>query len=146
MTWWTILIQCRDFTLFYFRFGFTQSDEISLVFKGDRSLDYLPYSGRVQKLCSISAGLASARFNFHISACDWSDRLLEVQNRIKLRGAHFDSRVFSTPDIKSAADAIIWRHAFDCRRNAIHTIGVTHLGHKSIHSLNVGEVKRNFSN
>ena len=92
------------------------------------------------KLCSIAAGFASARFNAHIASFDWSDRMLELQHRVRSGGAHFDARVFSVPDQKTAADAIIWRHLFDCRRNAIHTIGVTHLGHRTIHALNIGEV------
>lgn len=94
------------------------------------------------KLCSIAAGFASARFNAHISAFDWTDRMLEVQHRVRSSLAHFDARVFSAPDQKAAADAVIWRHLFDCRRNAIHTIGVTHLGHRTIHALNIGEVDR----
>lgn len=86
------------------------------------------------------AGIASARFNYHMSKFDWSDRLKEVQDRVFRQNAHFDARTFSVPDNKTAAEAVLWRHSFDCRRNAIHTIGIHALGHKEIHALSLSEV------
>eukprot|EP00965_Chrysotila_dentata_P243764 6205605-Pleurochrysis_carterae.AAC.1 len=45
--------------------AYTESDEISLFFP---QLRELPYNGRVQKLASVAAGYASARFNKHMRA------------------------------------------------------------------------------
>ena len=55
------------------RFGavtaYTESDEISLLFPPSTA-DALsvPFKGRVQKICSVTAGFASARFNLHMCA------------------------------------------------------------------------------
>jgi tRNA(His) 5'-end guanylyltransferase len=45
-------------------FAYTQSDEISLVFSTIENIDAdLPFDGKVQKLCSISASKVTAAFN-----------------------------------------------------------------------------------
>lgn len=55
------------------RFGaataFTESDEISLLFPPSTGESQsLPFNGRVQKIVSVTAGFASARFNMHMAA------------------------------------------------------------------------------
>ena len=67
--------------------GFTQSDEITLVFPAavtsedieleenetNRQPKSMPYNGRLQKITSLAAGYCSARFNFHLQAQGVSD-------------------------------------------------------------------------
>ena len=56
------------------RFGavtaYTESDEISLIWPpgAAKGVQLLPFSGRVQKVVSVTAGYASARFNKHMLA------------------------------------------------------------------------------
>jgi tRNA(His) 5'-end guanylyltransferase len=55
------------------RFGavtaYTESDEISLLFPPSTpEVLTVPFKGRVQKICSVTAGFASARFNQHMCA------------------------------------------------------------------------------
>lgn len=52
-------------------FGYTQSDELSLVFAPvpkNVSLNDLMYGGKVMKISSLIAAYCSVRFNFHINA------------------------------------------------------------------------------
>lgn len=60
--------------------GFTQSDEITLVFPAPVTQEDLeqeqknpnkpkksaPFNGRIQKLASLAAGYCSVRFNYHL--------------------------------------------------------------------------------
>lgn len=45
------------------------SDEISVLFapSSKNGVISIPYSGRIQKIVSLSAGFVSARFNYHIA-------------------------------------------------------------------------------
>jgi tRNA(His) guanylyltransferase len=108
------------------RVGYTQSDEISLIldpftkdpdsemsddrrrggFGDDRNL----FDGRFQKLGSVIAGLATARFMLDAVRL-WPDRL-------KRQLPVFDCRVFEVPDIEEACWALAWREE-DALKNAI---------------------------
>ena len=49
--------------------AYTESDEISLLFPPSTpEVLTVPFKGRVQKICSVTAGFASARFNLHMCA------------------------------------------------------------------------------
>lgn len=109
------------------RTAFVQSDEISLVFAPEASLDQTIYSGRIQKIASTMASLAGAHFNHWFGGRGG-------------RLAHFDARVFAVPDAGAAADAIYWRHKFDCRRNAINMIGCRHLSHSKMQGLQLRDL------
>lgn len=111
------------------RTAFVQSDEISLVFGPEPSLDLFLYGGRVQKIASTLASLAAAHFNKQPAEPTTTTRL-----------GHFDARVFSVPDSKGAEDALYWRHRWDCRRNAINMIGSHHLRHAEMQGLSMGAV------
>ena len=103
--------------------AYTESDEISLFFPptvGDSTA--LPFNGRVQKLASVTAGYASARFNLHMmrEAFDVADaKDAALRARVESCGAHFDSRAFSLPDVERVAAYMRWRAIHDCRRNSI---------------------------
>jgi len=72
------------------RIGYTQSDEISLVWQQDRYDSEVFFGGKVQKLVSVLAGLASVRFNH---ACLADDALRERATKMM---PVFDCRVFPT--------------------------------------------------
>lgn len=154
------------------RIGFCQSDEITLVccteVVNDAESSIPPnstvmYGGRVQKIASIVAGMAAAKFSSCIRGCDWSDvqeardaQQQQKNHRAVLRRSNetfqasqqqqpsddafppietfFDCRVFNVPDARSAAHAVYWRHNFDCRRNAINAIGFAHFAHADLHA------------
>ena len=91
-------------------FGFTQSDEITLVLRNDHSLDSMPwFSNRLQKMCSIAASCVTANFNLKYG-----------ENRIDYVPALFDCRIFAVPNLEEAANNLIYRQR-DCVKNSIST-------------------------
>lgn len=118
------------------RLGFCQSDEITLVFGPEGSALNIMYSGRTMKVASVLASIAAARFNHHLGAFgegDWArdPRAVDCEAWRKARSgaAFFDARVFAVPDEKTAMQSVYWRHKFDCRRNAVNSVGFHLLGH-----------------
>jgi len=84
--------------------GYVQSDEISLVLSDVKE----PlFGGRVQKLTSIIAAMATAKFNDEIHE-SFPDKPL----------AEFDCRVWNVPNRTEAANTILWRE-FDATKNSI---------------------------
>ena len=79
------------------RYAYTQSDEISVLLAPDHSL----FGRGVEKLVSVSAGLASATFT-HAGGVP----------------AHFDSRIWVGTGPDDVADYFAWRQA-DAMRNAL---------------------------
>lgn len=112
------------------RTAFCQSDEITLVFPAEPTVSSMMYGGRVNKICSVIASMASARFNHHARSL--------LQNNDD--SAWFDARVFSVPDDKTAMEAIWWRHKLDMRRNVINSIGHHKLGHARTDNLQMNEL------
>ena len=82
---------------FNFVYGYTQSDEISLLFSPDDTA----YGHKLRKLISVTAGEASACFS------------LLTQTLVS-----FDSRIIHLPDKDALKNYFAWRQE-DCRRNAI---------------------------
>ena len=80
--------------------GYTQSDEISLMLIGDwRSQFY--FGGKIQKLVSVIASECTYFFN-----------------NIAEKPAQFDCRCFQVPSIEEAKNYLIWRD-MDATRNSI---------------------------
>lgn len=84
--------------------GYVQSDEISLILSDVKDP---MFGGRVQKLTSIIASMATAKFNQEIHIL-YPDRPL----------AEFDCRVWNVPNRTEAANTILWRE-FDATKNSI---------------------------
>lgn len=82
------------------RTAYCQSDEISLLFAPEASPQQILYGGRVQKMVSVLAALAAARFNWHISRMKWPHEVYgtTLRERIHTGSALFDARIFSAPD------------------------------------------------
>ena len=70
------------------RIGYTQSDEISLVWQQDRYDSEVLFSGKVHKLVSVLASMATAKFN-HVCLADETLRERTLQML-----PVFDCRVF----------------------------------------------------
>jgi tRNA(His) guanylyltransferase len=90
--------------------GYTQSDEITLAwFESSQSASDYAFDGRFQKLASVLAGMASARF------C----RLVVEHLPGKVNETpHFDCRVWQVPTLEDAADVFVWRED-DATKNSI---------------------------
>lgn len=113
------------------RIGYTQSDEISLVYLAERPESSVCFDGRVQKLTSVLASLAAAQMARAVAA-----RLsLEYGARLP----HFDCRVMQMPSRTEAANAILWRWK-DARKNAISSLAQANFSPKKLHGLHGGEM------
>ena len=84
--------------------GYVQSDEISLVLS---DMKEPMFGGRVSKLTSVIASLATAKFNEIIHKY-FPDKPL----------ATFDCRVWNVPNRTEASNTILWRE-FDATKNSI---------------------------
>lgn len=89
--------------------GYTQSDEISLAWHHPESGSDLLFGGKFQKLTSVLAGMASARFCQLVVA-----HIPEKADRTP----HFDCRVWQVPTLQDAADVFIWRED-DATKNSV---------------------------
>jgi tRNA(His) 5'-end guanylyltransferase len=78
-------------------FGYTQSDEMSLLFRKDESL----FGRKLRKYLSVLAGEASAKFAVALGT-----------------HAAFDARISQLPDEDLVVDYFRWRHE-DAHRNAL---------------------------
>lgn len=118
---------CKTFSAI----GYTQSDEITLLIKptniDPKTEERYPmmFSGRKQKLETLTAGFASARFNYHISdRIGFLDmnRTERKRDRMVSGTAYFDSRAISLNELNDVIKIFQWRHTFDCFRNGISSL------------------------
>lgn len=120
-------------------FAYTQSDEISLVFSTIENIDAdLPFDGKVQKLCSISASKVTAAFNktmlrmlaaFKPEEFNLMEKI--ISGEFPELDAVFDSRVFVIPDFREVSNYFIWRQQ-DCTRNSISMAASAYFSHKQL--------------
>jgi tRNA(His) guanylyltransferase len=113
------------------RVGYTQSDEISLLYYSDSPLVQVFLDGRVQKMTSILASLATARFNALLP-----ERLPEKAGQMAL----FDCRVWSVPSRAEAANVFLWREQ-DATKNSISMAARCHYSHDALHGKNGAEMQ-----
>lgn len=128
-------------------FGYTQSDEITLLLIDYQTLDTCAwFDYEVQKMCSISASMATMAFNkyFFEEARDWYNKQLPStlqceQNIVKQwrvykiaaeKGAMFDARCFNIPK-EEACNLVYWRQ-LDATRNSIQMVGQVNFSHNEL--------------
>lgn len=110
------------------RIGYTQSDEISLVWLCDSPESEPLFGGKVHKLTSVLASMAAAHFAFALPAHFGAEEAV----RLSVKAPHFDARVFQLPDKVEAANAFLWR-AMDARKNSVSMAARAHFSHKALH-------------
>jgi tRNA(His) 5'-end guanylyltransferase len=100
--------------------GYTQSDEITLVFLNET----MPlFDGRIAKLGTILAAKCSVLFNREILK-----RLPEKTDMLPV----FDARVWSVPNKYIAAENLLWRQA-DASRNSLTMAAHAHFSTRELH-------------
>lgn len=100
--------------------GYTQSDEISLIWLAATPESDVFFSGKVMKMASVLASMAAAKFA-RVCPAGYEERL-----------PHFDARVFQLPSEPEGANAFLWR-AMDARKNAISMVAQSKFSAKAIH-------------
>lgn len=109
--------------------GYTQSDEISLAYPNIDVTGQILFDGRIQKLCSVLAAMATAKFNQQVQV-----NLPEKAHLLPL----FDARVFQYPTLELAAESFLWREA-DASRNALTMAAHAAYSHKELHKAGVAK-------
>ena len=114
--------------------GYVQSDEISL---GWTDYSKAPFEGRIQKLESVLASMAAAKFVQFIEASKSSSPLVinygidVLWHRTQIHVPSFDCRVFNLPNEGELANAFLWREN-DAIKNSITGMALHFFSHKDI--------------
>ena len=129
------------------KFGYVQSDEISLVLTDFDDLGtHAWFDNNLQKMASVAASMATAKFNelriaraFRQYECLFdtplqmnADEILEFLSKIKK--AEFDARVFQIPFIDEVCNYFIWRQQ-DAVRNSISSVAQSLYSTKELHGV-----------
>lgn len=131
-------------------FGYTQSDEISLVLSDYRKLNsdaWFDYE--VQKMCSVAASMATVAFNryfeesvraFYFENFDYVSPYRPRSENAKTlcqkyiaavrKGAMFDARCFNIPK-EEVVNCIYWRQ-LDAARNSVQMVGQANFSHREL--------------
>jgi len=98
------------------------------------------FGGRIQKIVSYTAALASVSFLSHLKEEQYDpatdQRLIDA---LAKSHAYFDSRVFSLPNNGEVLNNVLWRHKFDYRRNSISGLARYHFTPQQLHGLHSGD-------
>lgn len=104
--------------------GYTQSDEITLILSDIKDP---MFNGRISKLTSVLASIATAKFNEVIHK-KYSDKPL----------AFFDCRCWQVPNRTEAANELLWRE-FDATKNSISMAARAYYSDKQLMNKNGSE-------
>lgn len=138
--------------------GFTQSDEITLILVDYKNLNTAAwFDYEVQKMCSISASMATMAFNkfFAENVKHWASisgrdmfESLTLEQRITYehtlnnaaeKDAMFDARVFNIPK-EEVTNLIYWRQ-LDATRNSIQMVGQANFSHKELQNKSCNQIQ-----
>lgn len=111
--------------------GYTQSDEISLVWQTEDYKSDIFFGGRLLKMASVLASIATAYFNRHLASA-----IPEKAEKF----AYFDARVFSVPLELEAANYFVWRE-MDATRNSVSMAAQANFSHNFLHGKGSGEMQ-----
>ena len=136
------------------KLGYTQSDEITLLLTDYDTLDTDAwFDNNVQKICSVSASMATMAFNQYLALAykEFEENIYEAWNvsdeemkycdtlRKKLHSAMFDSRCFNIPK-EEVTNCFIWRQQ-DATRNAIQMLGQCNFPHKALQGKSCNDIR-----
>lgn len=141
--------------------GYTQSDEISLILIDYQNLTTSAwFDDEVQKICSVSASMATMAFNkaFSKNVEDFEQyytteheingwygkgtpeyKMCQIYTKAVDKGAMFDSRCFNIPK-EEVANLIFWRQ-FDASKNSIQMVGQANFSHKELKNKSCNDIQ-----
>lgn len=113
------------------RCGYTQSDEISLVWLAESMEGCIFFSGKLQKMNSILSAMASSYFNRLLP-----EFIPEKASNMPL----FDCRMFQVPSEIEAVNCFVWRE-HDAVRNSVQMAARSVFSHKECENKNNSELQ-----
>ena len=129
-------------------FGYTQSDEISLILVDYKKLNSSAwYDNEVQKVCSVAASLCTLKFNEvfreevlrRVIPVNLDNLPVAAYSKALEMGATFDCRVFNIPK-EEVCNCIIWRQQ-DATRNSIQSLAQSVFSHKELNGLSCDKLQ-----
>jgi len=123
--------------------SYTQSDEITLCWHSDGYESQIWFDGRIQKMCSVLAAMASSAFNVLAAGKTQGGemvhgRLLARKTTTPFFGvelhrplALFDCRIWQLPTLDEGANCFLWRE-YDCLKNSVSMSARTMYSHKEL--------------
>lgn len=133
-------------------FGYTQSDEITLVLMDYATITTDAWFGyNIQKMCSVSASMATLAFSNAYTAELWKNFPESMRSSdngtnkyietlvAKMGTAMFDARVFSIPK-DEVCNCLIWRQQ-DATRNSIEAVGQANFSQKELHGKSCNSIQ-----
>jgi len=111
--------------------GYTESDEISLIIYSDSTKSQVFFDGRIQKLTSVLASLATAKFLSLVF-----ERLPDKARELPV----FDCRVWNVPNKEEAVNSILWRE-IDSTKNSYSMSARCYYSAKELHGKNSSEIQ-----
>ena len=131
--------------------GYTQSDEITLILQDYKTLTTSAwFDYEIQKICSISASMATMAFNKFFEQNVYDENPLgsvnsencelinTYINAIK-KGAMFDARCFNIPK-EEVTNLIFWRQ-LDAARNSMQMVGQAYFSHKELQNKSCNDIQ-----
>lgn len=109
--------------------AYRQSDEITLVWPNQTPEQAVMFDGRVMKLATTLAAMASVKFN-HLLMAHLPAHAAKLPT--------FDARVFQYPNLALAAENLLWRET-DAMRNSITNLAHVQFGHSAMHGVGLAE-------
>jgi tRNA(His) guanylyltransferase len=128
------------------KFGYVQSDEISILITDyDDTTTHAWFDGNLQKMASIAASLATAKFNqLRMARSTWEGSdiagYLEQDDIENFKLAHFDARVFQIPYQEEVINYFIWRQQ-DATRNSISSVAQSLYSAKELHGKKTSDMQ-----
>jgi tRNA(His) guanylyltransferase len=116
--------------------GYTQSDEITLIWGGDRPTYF---DGRINKINSVLASKTSVYFNRKLGIF-LPEKEKKVAESNPDRWPVFDCRVFNTPDLEEACNVIMWRE-WDAAKNLVSMAAQANYSHKELDGVNTSQMQ-----
>ena len=143
------------------KFAYVQSDEITIILTDYDTLETdCWFNYRTDKLCSISASIATMAFNkfFERNAENYIQncatdyeidglygkgtpeyQLCEIYQKAAEKGAMFDARCFNIPK-EEVTNLIYWRQ-LDATRNSIQMVGQANFSHKELQNKSCNDIQ-----
>lgn len=112
------------------KIGYTQSDEITLIWLNEEPKEMIYFDGRVQKMLSVLSAQASVYFNKHLAEAMPEKADMEPV---------FDCRVFNVPTKYEAVNCLIWRE-MDATRNSVTMAAQSVYSHRELHGKHQGNM------
>jgi len=106
--------------------GYTQSDEITLVWYSDSFESKIYFDGRLFKMISDLASMCSVYFNRNLT-----NYLPEKSDKMP----RFDCRVFNVPNVEEATNTFLWREQ-DATKNSISMAAQSVYSHNQLNGKN----------